>query len=185
MAKKVIILTFELESVSYQAFSEIKKMHMKREIKGEQMAVVTHREDGTHKFDIQDFIDFTGNNNSAKGSTIGMLIGLFGGFLPMMLGWFAGSMIGGAKDAKEITEAKSIFESVADQIGEGQTGAVLIAEEADNRPLNDLVFNRLGGQITRLDFDEVEEEISSAQKMEDEAKKNKDKSESGTQTETN
>lgn len=179
MNKKVIILTFDLESLSYQAFSEIKKMHMKRVIKGEQMAVVTHREDGTHKFDIQDFIDFTGNNNTAKGSTIGMLIGLLGGPLGMMLGWFAGSMIGGAKDAKELTDAKSIFEFVADQIGEGETGVVFIAEEEDNRSLNDLIFTQLGGHITRLGFDEVEEDILDAQKLEEETKKNKEAENSG------
>ena len=171
MGKKVIILNFDIESVSYQAFSEIKKMHAQRLIKGEQLAVVSHREDGTHQFDIQDFIDFTGNNHSAKNSSIGMLIGLLGGPLGMMFGWFAGSMIGGAQDAKEVKEATSIFEFVAKQIGEGETGAVLIAEEKDNRPLNALIFDKLGGHITRLDFDDVEEDLVNAQEVAESVKK--------------
>ncbi|WEG72650.1 DUF1269 domain-containing protein [Vagococcus intermedius] len=170
MTKKIIVVNFDIESKSYQAFSEIKKMHLAKEIKGEQLAVVTHKEDGTHQFEINDFIDFTGNNHSAKDSTIGMFVGLLGGPLGMMLGWFAGSMIGGAKDVNEVKEATSIFEFVAKQIDEGQTGALLIAEEEDNRPLNELIFNHLGGHITRLDYAEVEQELAEAQKLEKEVK---------------
>ena len=40
MSKRVIILNFQVESQAYQAFSEIKKLHAVRSIKGEQMAVV-------------------------------------------------------------------------------------------------------------------------------------------------
>lgn len=168
--KKVILLTFPLESLSYQAFSAIKNMHVQREIKGEQMAVITHRQDGTHQFDIKDFIDFTGKNHTAKNSMIGMLVGLFAGPLAMMLGWFTGSMIGGAQDAKEVATAKTIFEFVGEQIEEGQTGLILIAAEADNRPLNQLVFQELGGQITRLDLPTVMTEVEDAQQLEKEIK---------------
>lgn len=42
MAKRIIIMNFDIESKSYQAFSEIKKMQAERQLKGEQMAVVTH-----------------------------------------------------------------------------------------------------------------------------------------------
>ncbi|MGX7058806.1 DUF1269 domain-containing protein [Vagococcus humatus] len=166
MSKRVIILTFEQESVSYQAFSEIKRLHNQREVRGEQMAVISHKEDGSHQFEMQDFIDFTGADHSAKNSTIGMLIGLLAGPLGMMLGWFAGGMIGGAKDAKEITTATSIFEHVGKDIAEGETGVVLIADEDDNRPLNQLIFNKLGGNITRLELEDVEEEITDAKELE-------------------
>ena len=48
MTKRVIVMNFEVESQAYQAFSEIKKMAMTGQIKGEQMAVVTHSSDGQH-----------------------------------------------------------------------------------------------------------------------------------------
>lgn len=156
MTKRIIIMNFDIESKSYQAFSEIKKMQAERQIKGEQMAVVTHVNDGQHQFKINDFIDFTGNNHTSKDSMIGMLVGILGGPLGILFGWFAGSMYGASKDAKEIQEA--------------QTGLLLIAEEEDNRPLNQLVMFDLGGEITRLDFEEVQQEINDANEVANEAK---------------
>lgn len=152
MSKRVIILNFQVESQAYQAFSEIKKLHAVRSIKGEQMAVVSHDPNGTHQFKIEDFIDFTGNNKSSTGGLIGMLVGVLGGPLGILLGWFAGGMIGATQDAKEIKDAQTVFDFVGNKIGEGATGLILIADEEDNRPLNQLVMMELGGEITRLDY---------------------------------
>lgn len=85
-------------------------------------------------------------------------------------GWFAGSMYGASKDAKEIQEAQTVFEHVIQKIDEGQTGLLLIAEEEDNRPLNQLVMFDLGGEITRLDSEEVQQEINDANEVANEAK---------------
>ena len=84
MAKRIIIMNFDIESKSYQAFSEIKRC-AERQLKGEQMAVVTHVNDGQHQFKINDFIDFTGNNHTSKDSMIGMLVGILGGPLGILL----------------------------------------------------------------------------------------------------
>ena len=166
MSKRVIIMNFEIESQAYQAFSEVKKLYTERQIKGEQMAVVTHVNEGTHQFKIDDFLDFTGNNHTSKNSLIGMVIGILGGPLGILLGWFAGSMIGATRDAKEIRDAQSVFEHMTNKISEGQTGLILIAEEEDNRPLNRLIMNELGGEITRLDYDDVEQELQKAKDVE-------------------
>ena len=56
------------------------------------------------------------------------------------------------------------------KIDEGQTGLLLIAEEEDNRPLNQLVMFDLGGEITRLDSEEVQQEINDANEVANEAK---------------
>ncbi|MFD2305684.1 DUF1269 domain-containing protein [Enterococcus termitis] len=176
MSKRVIIMHFEVESQAYQAFSEIKKLYVEKQIKGEQMAVVTHVNDGVHQFKIDDFLDFTGNDHTSKNSMIGMLIGILGGPLGILLGWFAGSLLGATQDAKEIQGAQTVFEHVTKQIGEGETGLILIADEEDNRPLNHLIMNELGGEITRLDFEDVEKEISDAKAVEKETKDSAEKS---------
>jgi uncharacterized membrane protein len=170
MAKKVLILNFEEESKAYQAFSEIKKLHVEKQLKGEQMAVVTHINDGQHKFKMDDFLDFTGNDHTSKDSLIGMVVGILGGPLGIMLGWFAGTFYGASQDAKEIQTAQTIFDHVIEAIGEGQTGLILIANEEDNRPLNQLIVNELGGKIRRLELAEVETEIQNAQAVVKEAK---------------
>ncbi|MEO2498632.1 DUF1269 domain-containing protein, partial [Enterococcus faecalis] len=90
--------------------------------------------------------------------------------LGILFGWFAGSMYGASKDAKEIQEAQTVFEHVIQKIDEGQTGLLLIAEEEDNRPLNQLVMFDLGGEITRLDLEEVQQEINDANEVANEAK---------------
>ena len=79
-------------------------------------------------------------------------------------------MYGASKDAKEIQEAQTVFEHVIQKIDEGQTGLLLIAEEEDNRPLNQLVMFDLGGEITRLDSEEVQQEINDANEVANEAK---------------
>ena len=71
------------------------------------------------------------------------------------------------QDVKEVTNAKTIFDHLNDQIPKGQTGLVLIAEEEDNRILNELVIQNLSGQITRLSYDEVEAELKKAQKKQE------------------
>lgn len=163
---KVIILHFEIDSLSYQAFSEIKKLHVEKQLIGEQMAIVTHSNDGNHQFTVKEFIDFTGKNNTNKDGLIGMMIGVLGGPLGVLLGWFTGSMVGSAKDIKDIQTANSIFNHLISSISDGETGVILIAKEDDNRPLNELIFNQLKGNITRLDLNDVKKEIQDAQDIE-------------------
>ena len=42
---------------------------------------------------------------------------------------------------------------------------IVIAEETDNRPLNEVIMQELGGGISRFDFEEVEEEIKNANEV--------------------
>ena len=79
-------------------------------------------------------------------------------------------MIGATQDAKEIKDAQTVFDFVSNKIGEGATGLILIAEEEDNRPLNQLVMMELGGEITRLDYEEVEKDVHDAAELEKHAK---------------
>lgn len=174
MEKRVIIMNFDVESKAYEAFSKAKRLHMNKCFKGEQMAVVHHSDDGEHKFEIEDFLDFTGSNKSSTGGLIGMMVGILGGPIGILLGWFTGGMIGATQDAKEVREATGVFEFLIDKIGEGDTALLLIAEEEDNRPLNQLIMMELGGEITRLEYEEVEAEVKKTQEM---AKASKEKAE--------
>ncbi|MDM8212985.1 DUF1269 domain-containing protein [Enterococcus hirae] len=159
--KRVIILNFLEASKAYQAFSEIKMLAAERKIAGDQMAVVTHEKEND-KFKIQDFIDFTGQQKTAKDSFIGLLIGLLAGPAGMLFGWLTGSIIGSVQDAEGIKNAQNIFTNVYEKIDAGATGVILIAEEDDNRPLNQLVMTELQGEISRLSYEEVEAQIKAA-----------------------
>ncbi|MBC1474358.1 DUF1269 domain-containing protein [Listeria grandensis] len=165
--KTVLIMNFETESKSYQAFSEIKTLHTERKIRGEQMAVVEH--DHNHKINAKDFLDFTGGDKNMKGSLIGMLVGILGGPLGVLLGWMTGAIIGSTQDAKEIRDAMNVFEKTLETIPEDQTGVILIAEEEHNEYINDLVNNKLGGRVIRMDEALVSHEINEAKQAEKEA----------------
>ncbi len=169
MSEKVIIMCFENESKAFQAFSEVKILHRTGKIKGEQMAVLKH--EPNHKLEPVDFIDFTGADKSAKGSLIGMLVGILAGPLGILLGWFTGSLIGTYGDTKEVKDALSIFEETINIIPEGATGAILIAEEEKIGHLNDLIIDKLGGNLRRIDKGLVETELKEAMEAEKEAKK--------------
>src|SRR5699024_12327960 len=96
MRQRVIVMNFDENAKAYQAFCMIKKAQMEKKIAGEQMAVINHSEDGQHKFAVEDFIDFTGTNQTSKGGVIGMLRGVLGGGRGWMWGWVGGGMDGGA-----------------------------------------------------------------------------------------
>lgn len=164
MSNHVVIMNFDSESKSYQAFLEIKQLHLEKKIKGEQMAILEHLPN--HQLEPKQFLDFNGADKNMKGGLIGMLVGVLAGPLGVLLGWFTGSVIGSMQDAKEVTEALSVFEHTVDVIHEGDTGVILIAEEEDNRYINDLVFQKLGGQIVRLNTEDVEKEVADAKKTE-------------------
>ncbi|MGF2056090.1 DUF1269 domain-containing protein [Vagococcus fluvialis] len=158
---KVIIMNFDTESKSFQAFSEIKRLHNEGKITGEQMAVLEHRVN--HNLEPKDFIDFTGSDKNLKGSLIGILIGILAGPLGVLLGWFTGSIIGTTKDAKEVQNALSIFEKVLNIIPEGETGLILICSEKTTGELDDVVITKLNGKIERISQKTVEKEIKEAQ----------------------
>ncbi|AYW44968.1 DUF1269 domain-containing protein [Tetragenococcus koreensis] len=172
MTERVIIMNFEENAQAYQGFSMIKKAQTAKEVSGEQMAVVTHSASGQHQFTVEDFIDFTGSNQTSKGGLIGMMIGILGGPLGILLGWFGGSVIGASRDSKEIREAQTVFDFVGKKIDVGETGLILIADETDNRPLNQIIMMELGGEIARFDLTEVQEEIKKAQEVEETTKAN-------------
>ncbi len=167
MSEKVIIMSFESESKAFQAFSEIKSLHTQGIIEGEQMAVLKHVPN--HKLEPVDFIDFTGRDKNAKAGLIGLVIGILGGPLGMLLGWFTGSVIGNYQDVKEVQGALSIFDETIKLIPEGTTGAILIAKEEKIGDLNDLIMKKLNGNIKRLDRTIVEDDVSEALEAEKEA----------------
>ena len=163
----VIIMKFDSESKSYEAFSKIKKLHSSKQIIGEQMAVLEHKPN--HLLDPKEFIDFTGANNNVKGGLIGMLIGILAGPLGILLGWFAGSVIGSSKDVREVKGALTIFEETIKTVPEGETGVILLAEESKTGPIDDLAVNELGGTVVRLDRADVEKDIQEAKETQKEA----------------
>lgn len=169
MDKRVFIMTFEEESIAYQAFSHLKEMHLKQLAVIEQMAVVTNS--GNNRLKINDFLDLTGSDKTAKGSLIGLLVGILGGPIGVLLGWVGGSTIGATRDAKEINTAKSVFEQTIHTISEGKTGVILIADAMSRNDLRRYAEDKLDGRLLQLDYERVMSEIEDARETERELEK--------------
>ncbi|WP_338752918.1 DUF1269 domain-containing protein [Bacillus sp. FJAT-52991] len=169
MEKKVLIMTFEMNSQAYEAFSKLKELHLQQRIVVEQMAIVNH--DEAHSFQVKDFLDMTGNDKLITGGLIGMLVGILGGPLGMLLGWTTGSIIGGTGDASEVKDALSAFEKTSDAISQGKTGLIVIASEYAEEVIDQLVHGELNGEVIRLHEQSVREEVEAARQAEKELRK--------------
>lgn len=168
MDKRVFIMTFEENSTAYQSFSHLKTLHMKQLAVIEQMAVVSNT--GSDKLEIKDFLDVTGADKTARGSLIGLLIGILGGPIGILLGWVGGTAIGASRDAKEVHTAMSVFEQTLHTISEGKTGVIVIADALSRNDLRRYAEDKLGGRVLQLDYDLVMTEIEQAHETERELK---------------
>lgn len=162
--ENVFIITFDNNSLAYQAFSRFKNLHAEKLIVGEQMAVVHNDIDAG--LQLKDFLDFTGADKTAKGSIIGLLVGIIGGPLGMLLGWIGGSVIGATGDAREVRTAVDVFEETLSLITPETTGLVLIAREQDKPLIDKVIYDEIGGQVARLDGEYVRNQIKEARAAE-------------------
>ncbi|BAL62053.1 hypothetical protein MPD5_0811 [Melissococcus plutonius DAT561] len=163
MSKRMIIMHFDVNNQAYQAVSEIKKWQTEQKIVGDQLAIVTHAQDGIHRFIINKFVDFYFNdqNQSINDSLIHVFIDILDGPSGILFEWFSGSLLGTNLKMKK----DSVFKQMTEQLKKGETGIILIAVENDNRLLNYLVVDQLDGKIIRLNLDKVEQEINQAKQL--------------------
>lgn len=165
MEKRVFIMTFEEDSKSYQAFSNLKHMQIEKDVELEQAAVVVNSVDD-EKIEVKEFIDFTGSNKTSRGSIIGLFVGILGGPIGMLLGWVSGTFIGATKDAREIKDALSVFEQTLSMISQGKTGLIVIGHADNRETIRSFIQDKLGGRFLQLDLELVKEEIERARQAE-------------------
>lgn len=87
----------------------------------------------------------------AVGGVVGALVGLLGGPVGVMIGFGAGGLIGGAQDARRVTETNAALEELTSEVPPGST--VLVAEvdedttEAADRALGPDVHRYLASKV--------------------------------------
>jgi uncharacterized membrane protein len=163
----IIVATFDEESKTYQAFSEIKQAGAKRELKIESLAIVRRAADGSLQTP-----ELTGQmpGGTLKGGLIGSLIGILGGPLGVLLGWGAGAMVGSLRDASELRSDLSLLQALAEGMNPGNVALIGEVEESSNAVINGIV-SRLGGEVLRRPVDEIHREIERAGRARDAAER--------------
>jgi uncharacterized membrane protein len=154
----ILVATFDEESKTYQAFSEIKQAGTKREIKIESLAIVRRAADGSLETP-----DITGQmpGGTFKGGLIGSLIGILGGPLGVLLGWGTGAVIGSIRDASEIRSDLSLLRTLSEGMNPGNVALMGEIEESRTDVVNGIV-RRLGGEVLRRPVDDIRREIEQA-----------------------
>jgi uncharacterized membrane protein len=162
----IVVATFSDESKTYQAFSEIKRAAAERKLKINGLTIMHRRLDG--QFEVRDAAMKT-YGGSITGGLIGSLVGIMGGPLGILLGWGAGSLIGGFRDAREIKEDASLFQRITENMEVG--GTALVGELEDEQPyVVDQIVRRLEGELLRRRTEDVEADIHAAEEAQESAR---------------
>jgi uncharacterized membrane protein len=163
---QIVLATFDDESKTYQAFSDIKRAAAEGKLRINGLTIMHRRLDG--QFEVRDAAmkNFGG---SITGGIIGSLVGIFGGPLGILLGWGAGSLIGGFRDAREVMADRNLFQAVTENMTVGNTA--LIGEIENEQPyVVDQIVRRLQGELMRRPTEAVEADIEAAQSAQESAR---------------
>lgn len=162
----IIVATFDDESKTYQAFSEIKRASVEGELKINGLTVMHRNLEGN--FVIKDAA-IRNYGGSMTGGIIGSLVGILGGPLGILLGWGAGALIGGIRDAKEIVEDQNLFKTLSADMQVGNTALIGEIEDEKGNAIDQIV-RRLGGELMRRPTAEVEADVQAMERAQDSAR---------------
>lgn len=162
----IIVATFEDESKTYQAFSEIKRAAMEGQLKINGLTVMHRNLEGN--FVVKDSA-IRNYGGSITGGIIGSLIGILGGPLGVLLGWAGGAFLGGMRDAREIMSDQNLFRMISKDMNIGDTALIGEVESEKGRAINQIV-SRLGGELLRRPTEDVEADIRAMERAQDSAR---------------
>ncbi|HLU35677.1 MAG TPA: hypothetical protein VKZ61_07885 [Thermomicrobiales bacterium] len=162
----IVVAIFDDESKTYQAFSEVKRAAAEGKLKINGLTIMHRRLDG--QFEVRDAA-MKNYGGSIVGGIIGSLVGILGGPLGILLGWGAGSLVGGFRDAREILEDRNLFQRITQDMEVGRT--VLVGELEDEQPyVVDQIVRRLNGELLRRRTEDVEADIKAAEVAQESAR---------------
>lgn len=161
----IIVATFDEDSRTYQAFSEIKQAAGRGEVTIEALAVVRRAADGSLETPE---VTGRGPGGTFKGGLIGSLIGILGGPLGILLGWGTGALLGSIHDVREVRSNIGLLRTLSEGMNPGNVALVGEVTETSNTVVNGIV-SRLGGEVMRRPVDQVEREIERANRARDAA----------------
>ena len=163
VSENILIVKYENESDTYQAFSELKENFVDDYYFISQAAIVKN-DDG--EFIVKDSEERLEKsvNDTIKGGLIGGLIGLLDGPIGSLIGSGIGAAIGGLKDGGEAVRDFALIDYVYDAIPNGATVLVLQADEKGNDALTKKL-NDYDVTIARISVDKLVKEVERAEEL--------------------
>lgn len=159
--ENVIMVTFDVESQAYQAFSQLKNDSVNSAYTILQMAVLKN-ENG--RITAADGFDsgVDSADNTLVGGLIGSVVGILGGPIGVLLGASIGLLTGSIVDANDSDDNSSLVMYSSQALADGKTAIVALVQETDEQAF-DLRLQNYDCLIVRWDAAEVADEVEQAE----------------------
>ena len=159
-AHNFVVVTFEESANAYKALSVLRGAAAEGRITIDAAVIGERGADGGLR--LAEGEDAMIGGATVGGGLIGMAVGILGGPLGMLLGWGAGSLIGGFADADRVDRSETAIGELSRRLPVGTTAILAEVEEYATEVLDDVVAP-LGGQVLRLEADQVLGELEAAE----------------------
>ena len=159
-AHNFVIVGFEESANAYKALSVLRGAAAEGRITIAAAVIGERGADGSLR--LAEGEDAVIGSATVGGGLIGMAVGILGGPLGMLLGWGAGSLIGGFADADRVDLSATAIGELSGRLPAGTTAILAEVEEYATEVL-DGVVSPLGGQVLRLEADQVLGELEAAE----------------------
>ena len=159
-AHNFVIVGFEESANAYKALSVLRGAAAEGRITIAAAVIGERGADGSLR--LAEGEDAVIGSATVGGGLIGMAVGILGGPLGMLLGWGAGSLIGGFADADRVDLSETAIGELSGRLPAGTTAILTEVEEYATEVL-DGVVSPLGGQVLRLEADQVLGELEAAE----------------------
>ena len=159
-AHNFVIVGFEESANAYKALSVLRGAAAEGRITIAAAVIGERGADGSLR--LAEGEDAVIGSATVGGGLIGMAVGILGGPLGMLLGWGAGSLIGGFADADRVDLSETAIGELSGRLPAGTTAILAEVEEYATEVL-DGVVSPLGGQVLRLEADQVLGELEAAE----------------------
>lgn len=159
-AHNFVIVGFEESANAYKALSVLRGAAAEGRITIAAAVIGERGADGSLR--LAEGEDAVIGSATVGGGLIGMAVGILGGPLGMLLGWGAGSLIGGFADADRVDLSETAIGELSGRLSAGTTAILAEVEEYATEVL-DGVVSPLGGQVLRLEADQVLGELEAAE----------------------
>lgn len=172
ISNNVLVITFGDDPASdknaYQALTDLKELDTQGQITVTEAAVVTREGDGsvTVKSEVRKDVP----EGTVAGGTIGLLMGVIGGPFGVLVGGATGLFAGSLFDLEDLDETQSVLGKISTSIQPSRTAIVAQVLELSNEVI-DNAMTRLGGDVLRQAFADVESELAAAEQAQRQAKR--------------
>lgn len=159
--RNIVMINFADAGDAYQAINRLKQAS--GQAGADVLAAVVIRRDADGPISASQRQDATIGGNTLGGGLIGLVLGVLGGPLGLLLGWGAGSLVGGYLDARRADRQQTILAEFSSRLLPGETA--VLAEVYETVPgVVDGIADGLGGQLIRRAAEDVLTEVESAER---------------------